>query len=96
MPFFFQLRFYVRVRRNVAKRRKVCLLTGGSVAKKILTSAMVKLGREIADLNIVMEDVKWGRVQCSSRTAKYNEGEWKVRAGAGRDELKEPDMKTQV
>lgn len=56
MPFCFQLRFYVR--RNVAKRRKVCLLTGGSVAKKIFTSAMVKLGREIADLNIVMEDVK--------------------------------------
>lgn len=86
MPFCFQLRFYAR--RNVAKRRKVCLLAGGSVAKKIFTSAMVKLGREIADLNIVMEDVKWGRVQCSSRTAKYDESEWNVRAGAGRDELK--------
>lgn len=54
----FQLGFYVRVKRNVAKRRKVCLLTAGSVAKKIFTSAMVKLGREIAGLNIVWEDVK--------------------------------------
>lgn len=54
----FQLGFYVRVKRNVAKRRKVCLLTAGSVAKKIFTSAMVKLGREIAGLNIVWEYVK--------------------------------------
>lgn len=54
----FQLRFYVRVRRKVAKRRKGCLLIAGSAAEKIFTLAMVKLGREIADLNIVQEDVK--------------------------------------
>lgn len=95
MPFF-QPGFYVRVRTNVAKRRKVCLLTAASLAKMIFTLAMVKLDRGIADLNIVWEDVKWGRVQCSSRMAKYNEGKWKVRAETGRDELKEPNMKTPV
>lgn len=92
----FQLGFYVRVRTNVAKRRKVRLLTAASLAKKIFTSAMVKLDRGIADLNIVWEDAKWRRVQCSSRMAKYNEGKWKVRAETGRDELKEPNMKTQL
>lgn len=54
----FQLGFYVRARMNVAKRRKVCLLTAASLAKMIFTSAMVKLDRGIADLNIVWEDVK--------------------------------------
>lgn len=42
----------------MAKRRKGCLLIAGSAAEKIFTLAMVKLGREIADLNIVQEDVK--------------------------------------
>lgn len=54
----FQLGFYVRARTNVAKRRKVRLLTAASLAKKIFTSAMVKLDRGIADLNIVWEDAK--------------------------------------
>lgn len=88
----FQLRFYVRVRMNEAKRRKVHLLTASSVAKKIFTSAMVKL----ADLNIVRKAVKRGRVQCSSRMAKYNESKWEVRAETGGDLLKEPNMETQV
>jgi len=41
---------------------------------------MIKLGRDVADLTIVQEDVEGARVQCSSRMEGYNEGKWKAKS----------------
>lgn len=45
---------------------------------------MIKLGRDVADLSIVQEDVEGARVQCSSRMEGYNEGKWKAKSWNGK------------
>lgn len=55
----FQLRFYVRGQMNVTKRGDVCLSPYSWICvREDSASVVINLGRDIADPNIVQEDVK--------------------------------------